>query len=81
VKACRPQSQAGPIDRLITVQGFAANHEQGRVNRVFDQRSSLLSDDDNIARSGGFLKKYFVNIWLRHPVRLLAKCRSNFQLA
>jgi hypothetical protein len=41
----------------------------------------LLSDDDNIARSGGFLKKYFVNIWLRHPVRLLAKCRSNFQLA
>jgi hypothetical protein len=25
----------------------------------------LLSDNHNIARIGGFLKKYFVNIWLR----------------
>jgi hypothetical protein len=32
VKACRPQSQIGSIDRFTTVQGFAANHEQGRVN-------------------------------------------------
>jgi hypothetical protein len=29
----------------------------------------LLSDAHNIARSGGFLKKYFVNIWSRHPAR------------
>jgi hypothetical protein len=34
VKACRPQSQIGSIDRFTTVQGFAANHEQGRVNRI-----------------------------------------------
>jgi hypothetical protein len=34
VKACRPQSQIGSIDRFTTVQGFAANHEQGRVNLV-----------------------------------------------
>jgi hypothetical protein len=28
------------LDRFITVQGFAANHEQGRVNRVrFVQRT------------------------------------------
>ena len=34
VKACRPQSQIGSIDRFTTVQGFVANHEQGRVNRI-----------------------------------------------
>ncbi len=34
VKACRPQSQIGSIDRFTTVQGFAANHEQGRANLV-----------------------------------------------
>jgi hypothetical protein len=34
----------------------------------------LLSDAHNIARIGGFLKKYFVKIWSRHPARLPANC-------
>jgi hypothetical protein len=41
----------------------------------------LLSDVYNIARSGGFLKKYFVNIWLRRSRPFAGKMRSNFQLA
>jgi hypothetical protein len=41
----------------------------------------LLSDAHNIARIGGFLKKYFVKIWSRHPARFAGKLRSNFQLA
>ena len=34
VKACRPQSQTGSIDRFTTVQGLVANHEQGREIRL-----------------------------------------------
>ena len=34
VKACRPQSQVGSIDRFTTVQGIAADHEQSRVNQI-----------------------------------------------
>jgi hypothetical protein len=71
VKACRPQSQIGSIDRFTTVQGFAANHEQGRVNLVKlskEQRAvfQLTLSGYYIAPSRYFLKKYLsVNLLWR----------------
>ena len=68
VKACRPQSQIGSIDRFTTVQGFAANHEQGRVNpvklskeqrAVFHSRFLVIKS----SRNGIFTRNIFQHIY------------------
>jgi len=82
IKACRPQSQIGSIDRFTTVQGFAANHEQGRANLVKlskEQRavSSLTRFDYLIitsSRTDLFSRKKF---WKNYH-RTLDKRRKRF---
>jgi len=68
VKACRPQSQIGSIDRFTTVQGFAANHEQGRANRIKfskEQRAVFHSRflAITLSQNGIFSRRIFLEIY------------------
>jgi len=68
VKACRPQSQIDSIDRFTTVQGFVANHEQGRVNHIKfskEQRAVFHSRFPPITspQAGFFTRRIFRKIY------------------
>ena len=58
----------GSIDRFTTVQGFAANHEQGRANRIRfskEQRAVYYSRflAITLSENGIFSRRIFVEIY------------------
>jgi len=80
-KGVSATTEVSSLDRFITVQGIAANHEQGRVNGLpgSKERRATRAYALLIAPKRIFLKKNFVKFLYQRESRFLRNKAASFR--